>query len=243
MTESQPSDSKEIYGPHPLLRDILAEVTFAPGRTISSSIDGLDLGVFHEEARVLANECFTDPDEGNFGKFVFVTGAKKVLLPRGTYRGNRQEIQIGGLVSMIPKKIAEEQKSNYYHYLGMIIHTSWNTDRPISIVCLRMLLNEDTFMGALPAIFIVGKTQNMLIFRGQDTPQWTDREAEKKGSLWIWQLQERLRNFIKPAMSLEESEEIVTRAQKALLRQICAKYDLAYFAGPTDNTIVTRQTP
>src|SRR3989344_4212374 len=81
MVESNNTAGKEIFGAQPLLIDILAESTFKPGRLIPCNVNSLNIGVFQEEARQLANNCFLDVDNKDLGKLVYVTEKKKVNEP------------------------------------------------------------------------------------------------------------------------------------------------------------------
>lgn len=223
------------------MRNILVDSTFKPGRAIAPEIDGIDLGVFWEEARVLANECFMDLENNNVGKLVYVTGAKKVLVPNSFFKGvGRGPLGIFASVSAIPKHEAERQQINS-RYIGMVFHTQSNSDLPFTPTGLYLLTNNDSVDFASTAVFVVGKTQNMLLFRGSDAPQWTEEEANQKRKLWEFQLGERVKQFIKPEMSHDEVFDMVIKAQWALMKQICAKYDLSFFAGPTDSPVVTKQ--
>ena len=243
MVESNNTAGKEIFGAQPLLRDILAESTFKPGRLIPCNVNSLNLGVFQEEARQLANNCFLDVDNKDLGKLVYVTGKKKVLVPLCFFQGHaRGELAMLGITSQVSKEIAEKEKLNE-PYLAMTIHSQGNTDLSFSATDLYLLMLNDSNPGASVASFAVGRTKNMLFFRGQNTPQLDSGEADKKARLWLWQLEERIGQFIKPGMSREERLSIIDKAERALLRQICAKYDLQFFSGDTNDAIVTKQTP
>lgn len=238
-----PDMGSEKPGPRPLLRDLLVETTFKPGRAISPEIDELDIGVFSEEARQLANECFLNPDSSNYGKIVYVTGSKKVRVPR-TASGEISDgvLPLLGKASKIPREIAKRDLLNE-PYIAMLIHTNNNIDFAFSATGLAALLGEDSLPFSTSALFVAGQTQNMLVFRGESAPQLSLEDIEKKTRLWLWQLRERVHRFAKPGMDREEVNGIAGTAGKTLLRQICQKYDLSFFAGSSDTDEVVRQNP
>lgn len=237
-----PNAGSEKPGSNPLLRDILLETTFKPGRAISAGVDRIDLGVFSEEARALANECFLEPDNSNFGKLIYVTGSKKVLVPKVTFGAvNRRPLGMMGTVSAVPKELAEKEALDE-RYLAMVIHTSSNHDTTFSATGVALLIEPDSLAFGTSCLFIAGKTQNMLIFRGQNTPQLFKEDIEKKAKLWMWSLSERVGQFVKPGMSEEEAYAVLYAAQNALLKQVCQKYDLPFFVGPSDSNEVVKQS-
>lgn len=243
MVELNPNLRGERPEPHTLLRNVLVENTFKPGRWISPDVDALDLGVFLDEARGLANSCFLDSDNRDIGKVVYVTGTRKVLIPNQFTQSSKDgTFGLIGSTSLTPKEIAERNKFDD-RYVAMGIITRRNTNVPFFSSGVCMLLIPDSHPAALVATFIAGRTQNMLLFRGQNSPLLSVDEAEKKLRLWEWQLQQRIRQFAKPELNGEEISNIAERAGRALLRQICQKYDLQFFSGPTDSAFVTKQVP
>lgn len=243
MVESNQTSDKEKFGQQPLLRNILAEFAFKQGRLIPPHVNSLNLGVFQEEARQLANECFLDRDNKNLGKLVYVTGKKKVLVSKYCFQANESGVLfLYGSTLDVSKDTAEKERRDN-RYLSMIIHTSSNADLSFSSTDLSWLMIADSHPIAGVASLIVGRTKNMLFFRGQNTPQLNDEEAIKKARLWQWQLEERKGQFIKPGMNKEERWQIIEKAQRALVKQICERYDLQFFSGESDKEIVTKQTP
>lgn len=242
MVEFDPGSGKEKNKQVPLLRDILAEYAFKPGRAIPSGINSLDLGVFQDEAMQLANNCFLDAENKDSGKLIYVTGEGKVLVPIHFFQSYIKGVLPMLIVtSTVKKEVAEKRKLREL-YLAMVIHSNGNKDWSFSATDLLLLMLGDSVPGASVASFTVGRTRNMLFFRGENAPQLDEEEAEKKAKLWIWQLKERIGQFIKLGMNKEEVLGIVDVAGKTLLRQICAKYDLQFFSGETDSNIVTKQT-
>lgn len=242
MVEFDPGSGKEKNKQVPLLRDMLVEYVFKPGRAIPPSIDSLDLGVFQDEAMQLANSCLLDAGNRDSGKLIYVTGDRKVLVPIHPFQSRVIGVlPMSGAISAVKKEVAEKEKLREL-YLAMIIHSYGNTDLSFSAIDLLLLMLGDSEPRASVASLIAGRTKNMLFFRGENAPQLDEEEAEKKAKLWIWQLKERIGQFIKLGMNKEEVLGIVDVAGKTLLRQICAKYDLQFFSGETDSNIVTKQT-
>lgn len=227
----------------PLLRDILAQATFQPGRAISPQIDTFDLGVFGEEARILAYRCFEDESNSDHGKFVYVTGKKKVLLPAHTFKAaNDLPLGMIAAASAVPRDAAERIALDD-RYLAMVMHTASNRDRPLSISGTGLLLVSDSSPFGVSCIFVAGKTQNYLVFRGETTPQLSEKEVEQKTKLWGTQIENRVRRFMSESMDIEERLSIVVRAEGALFRQICQRYGLIYFTSPAEADLVTKQLP
>jgi hypothetical protein len=243
MVEKNENNNPEKLGPKPLLRDVLAELTFKPGRWLPDNIDKIDLGVFQDEAIQLANDCFLDPEYTMSGKMVFVTGQKKVLISNHVYHANPETntMWVMGYVPVVEKEIAEKEKLNL-KYFSTVIHSFNNRNNIFSPSDLMLLLLKDFYPCSASAGFIVGKTNNSIFFRGENAPQLEMEELEKKADLWIWQLRERVGRFIDPEMTEEEKLRTQNRAERALVRQICTKYDIKYFSGSTSEAIVTKQT-
>jgi hypothetical protein len=242
MVESNSNLGKEKIEQTPLLRDLLAEYTFKPGRAISPEIKSIDLGVFHEEAMQLANNCFLDSENKNFGKMVFVTGQKKVLVPINFFKSDSSgNLSMQAISSFLEKEIAGKEKLNIL-YPVMPLHSFGNTDWSFSPTDLMLLLLKDSHPAASVASLIAGKTKNKLFLRSQSTPQIDLEEVEKKANLWERQLEERAMIFTNPEMSEEEILNVVNKAEESLMKQICVKYDIQFFSGETSDNIVTKQT-
>lgn len=241
MIEHSNQGEKEPGSPE-LLRNILAEVTFKPGRAIPADITGIDLGVFLDEARLLANESFLDPLNNSTVKLIYITGAGKVRVPNRFYKGFAGILVAPLLVTRFPREVVARNRLDE-PILGMVIHTNENTDSAFSEGGLGLLMRADYDPISTTALFLAGKTKNMLFFRGKNTPQMSGEDMDKRVRLWILQLRERIKQFLEPAMSAEERLAIASRAENALARQICQKYDLSYFAAPHGNRVITRQTP
>lgn len=241
MIESN-TNSAEILGPQPLLRDVLAELTFKSGRSLPLHVDSIDLGVFQEEARWLANRCFQNENWENVGRIVYVTGKKKVLVTKHSFKGHvGGGLDMWGSVSGLQKEVAVREELDE-RYVAMSMHSSQNTDLPFSSTDLGILMLPDSNPAAGVSSLIAGKTKNMLFFRGKNTPEMDIKEAEEKIRLWEWQLRERIGQFIEPGMNRDEVYSVVDKAEKALLKQICKKYDLQFFSGDSSDTVVVRQT-
>jgi len=238
-----PSTGKEFIGPSPLLRDVLAATTFKPGRAISPDIDSVDLGVFHEEARTLANETFLDDDNTAFSKMVYATLSGRILIPDNKFKGKDNLVGVMGLIPKISKKQAIIDKRMDIRYPSMVMHSFKNTDQSFSVLGLKLLMIEDSYQVAVPAVLLAGRTQNILLFRGENAPQLPEKEMNDKNEMWVSMLREQSDKYIKPGMSLEEFRALGERLEWGIMRAICAKYDLHSFTGPSDSPIVRKQTP
>lgn len=241
MVESNPVQGKETLGPQPLLRDVLADLTFKPGRVLPAHVEAINLGVFQDEARKIANQCFLAPANEVVAKIIYTTGEGKVLVPRNAFQGNRIGVVADGVVSLAPKVIAKENKLKY-RYIAAYMHAVGNTNLNFSSALGYLLLNDNS-MAVNVCAFIVGRTKNTLYFRGQNSPQLDEKEVGEKIRLWIFQRNERLKQVIKPEMDQEEKNSIDDKVDKVLVKQICLKYDLQRFSGDSFDAVLTRQNP
>lgn len=240
---SEKVKAHEGIGPAPLLRDVLVRAHLKPGRAISPDIHQIDLGIFADEARTIANVCFMDKDHSNLLKPIYATGSGKILVPNNPYMGTDPNFVWTPIIgSNVPKETAIANNLDE-KYLAMLLQTASNTDLAISPSAHTYLLLQDSVSYALSSTLIAGRTKNMVTFRGENTPQLTESEASKKMKLWEWQLKERISAHVKPGMSIQEAEHIADTAMRALFKQIVKTYDLVYFVGDSEQDIVTRQDP
>jgi hypothetical protein len=140
-------------------------------------------------------------------------------------------------------RVQSERENNNSQYLAMIMHTSSDSDLPFSPTGLLLLAPGDFFKPGISCVFIVGKTKNMLLFRGGNSPQWTAGEALGKINFWDFQIRNAIKKHAKADMNDEEKDSLVNSAHNALIRRICEEYDFGFFAGDTSSQIVTKQFP
>ncbi len=231
----------EGIGPTLLLRDVLVDTHFKPGRALSPDVNQIDLGVFTDEARSLTNASY--PNDGNFVKPIYVTGSEKVLIPKTSFtKSNSENVTIITSTSPLSKQEAK-RRGLESRYLAMLMSTSSNMDSHTTLTGQGLLLLEDSAAQSPTASFSIGRTIHMITFRGENTPQLTDEEVRKKMNLWTWQMKNRFTEFSHPNMTQDEVIALNVRILNTMFKQIVKTYDLQYFEGESDQSMVTRKQP
>lgn len=233
-----PQNHGEIYGPHPLLRDVVRSV--AAKNFISNSIDHVELGLFQGEAESLINKTLADPQKREVAKLAYVSD-KRVILPAAETQGERDRVR--------QQYHGEQITNNLFVINGetvkptVSIHTHGIMDLPPSPADLSSLFLPPSTRQSVPVVFVATATRNMIVFRGENTPSLTPSEVNNNINKWNTLVEERLRKFMDIETSRDEIEDLNNRAQTQLLKQICDKYDLKLFSGPRSSPVVTRQFP
>lgn len=224
--------------PAPSFKEVLLQSAFSKGRAISNHISEIDLGIFYQEGRALVMQTEKDEKHREFGKIVYVTKDRRILIKDQPTTGNANDVYHRF------KAVVTINNPNLPWYLrqdrmcGTILH-SHPSDLPPSSEDLFNLLIGDFDYTAEAAVFVSSGKRNFIIFRGNDTPQFTREQASGKISLWENAIQERVMNFINRNTPLHEQMEINNKARTALLRQIQQKYDLKIFFGDANSTKVS----
>ncbi|OGH10657.1 MAG: hypothetical protein A2857_01890 [Candidatus Levybacteria bacterium RIFCSPHIGHO2_01_FULL_36_15] len=124
--------------------------------------------------------------------------------------------------------------------MGSILHNHADIDLPPSPPDLGVLFLDESSIILSPSIFVITKGTKFVIFRGQNTPQWSEDFVSAKTASWLSQITERAKQFQYQVNSKEENISLHRRVYSALLSQIAAKYDLKVFTCPTKQNTVNR---
>lgn len=241
MTEQR--KPPEGIGPASLLRDVLVNTHFEPGRVLPSSVQQISLGVFFEEARILSKTASLNSPNTDYMKFIYVTGSGKVLVPSGASNDLKDYSDAARHISLVPKTVAKNEKLDE-KYLGMVMHADSNQDHQFALTGHHVLLfAKDTETLSPSGIFFAGNTHNMLTFRGSNTPTFTSEEVLKRMTFWEWQIENLRSQAVKPGIPPNEAIELLQEGVRALFRQIVTSKDLQYFEGRKDQDVVTRTQP
>lgn len=224
--------------PVPSFKEVLLQSAFSKGRVISDSVSEIDLAIFGNEGRNLVSQMIMDPKRREYGKLVYVTKDRKVLLQEQPTVGNETNVTHSFKADILIDNPALPWFMRQNRILGTTVH-SHPEDIPPSSEDLLNLLIGDFDYGVSLAVFVSSPKRNFVIFRGRKTPQFTREQLVQKIILWERSIEERVMKFADPFMSTSEQMEINNRARTALLRQIGQKYDLKIFTGDSDSQKVT----
>lgn len=211
-------------------KEVLLQSAFTKGRTIPDSISEIDLGIFGEEGRELVSQMMKDPRRREFGKLVYVTKDKKVLLQNTPVVGDERSVFHTFKTDLLIDNPKLPWFMRQERMCGTTLH-SHPEDIPPSSEDLLQLLVGDFDYSASSAVFVSSIKRNFVIFRGKNTPQFTREQVNEKIVLWEKSIKVRVSEFTDYSMSLSEQMEVNNKARTALLRQIGQKYDLRVFVG------------
>lgn len=71
-------------------KEVLLECAFSEGRAIPDYVTEIDLGIFASEANELRSQTLRDPKKREFGKLVYVTNDRRLLLQNESTVGNEK---------------------------------------------------------------------------------------------------------------------------------------------------------
>jgi hypothetical protein len=225
MTESTPIPLKEL----------LIEATFAPNRAIKPGVTRIDLGVIGDEARRLYENGIVDGNEHTLPSFV--TSDRRLLLAN-------QEI-VGDSNSAITK-VAIRRLANFTgpkqqrqdRFVASLIHNH-PSDLPPSTEDLRRIFLSDHETFGATAVFVANSDTKTVIFRGPNTPQYSDQESQDKVVGWDKLIESvALKNW-DPVMSIEEIEALDKAAQTIFLQQLALIADLRIFNCPLEENVAS----
>lgn len=235
------SPEQEIR-PAPSLKEVFLQTTFAPGRAIADSIRAIELGIFADEGRELIRKTLEDPQHREFGKVVTIdSNTRKMRIYKtetGTENSVNSSIKLDYFDKMDPM-LPRHQRIPEMKVTGM--HSHPDVIPPSSEDLTRILLG-DFDEKSETAVFVVTTSRIYLIFRGNKTPHFTFKDVTVKKNLWEKVIEERVKQFRTPQMSVDEQYILNERARTQLLRQISTKYDLKIFSGDLSKGTVQLQS-
>lgn len=222
----------------PLYRDLLIRATLKDhNRAISDDITAIDFsGPFAETANKLNRLTQTDSRKREHGTLAYLTSGGRVLIKNKITRGDEAFVSVYAEITPHFAKLLLPRAYKQDRFIASHIH-SHPVDSPPSPMDLSHLLltSKETF--AQTSILVVTPDRRILVLRGSQTPQLSQKEVEAKLTLWTRQVDERITHFTKLDMDADEINDIKARAQWAMLRQIIKKYDLKYFTCPAEQTV------
>ncbi|MGA2911860.1 MAG: hypothetical protein ABSE17_04505 [Candidatus Levyibacteriota bacterium] len=235
--EKRPDIGEQI-SPVPLYRDLLLRATLRdPNRAIGNDVTAVDFsGPFAETADKLNLLTQSDLEKREHGTVVYVIPSGKVLIRNEITQGDETFVSIYTEVKPNVARFFLPKAHKQDRFVGALIH-SHPFDAPPSPLDLSNLLSSNKNALAHTSAFIVTPVRKILVFRGAQTPQFSQKEVEAKMNLWKKQIDERVARLRTPAMSDLEVLDMEARAQQTMVRQIIKKYGLRYFVCPVGQTI------
>lgn len=221
--------------PTPSFKEVLLQSAFSRGRAIPDSVSQIDLGIFGNEGRELVQRTMEDSRRREFGKRVYITKDRKVLLQDKPTIGDEKSVfdDVKIIMTIDDVKLPWFLRQDKICATGIHSHPF---EVPPGSHDLEPLLWGDFDRFAAVAVFVATPGKNFVIFRSQRTPQFTREQAREKIVLWEKQMKDRVIQFTNPNMPEEEQMEVNNRARGVLLRQIAEKYKLRIFSGDAKST-------
>lgn len=226
------TQEQEIHSPVSL-KDVLLETTFSPGRILREEIDQIELGVFGDESKLLVEDMLGDSRQRERGKIVFITSDRKVLLQNQPTVGEEGEVVNFGKIEVrkddnLPRVLRQNK------FVGAAIHTH-PLDGPPSITDMLSLLESDEIPSATSALFVATPSRNILVFRGDTTPQYSHDKIDF--------LEQGFQDLIDKAAqgmqgSLDDKLELHFTAQFRAVEDMVKTYGLHIFTGKLGEPIV-----
>jgi len=224
----------------PKYKDLLVNATFDPNRAIDERTTSVNLGSLEETRNELLRDSKGDPQRQEHGKVCYVLPDGKVIIETKTHVGEHLAVVTPIDVRLTPDQsptaiiLGEHnqfipKRERGQRFVGAVIHTHPADILP-SPEDLAPLLLADAVPMAYTSVFVITPDRTIIVFRGKSTPQLTPEEVESKKGLWSRQVTERMEHVITPAMNVAEGFDAAVRMNRAMTRQILAKYDLRTFS-------------
>ncbi|MBI3103566.1 hypothetical protein HYZ05_01370 [Candidatus Daviesbacteria bacterium] len=219
-------------------KEVLLQSAFSRGRAISDSISEIELGIFANEGRELVSLMMRDPRRREFGKLVYVTNERKVLLQDKPTAGDENSVSHSVKMNILIDNTSLPWYLRQDRMIAASLHSHPEDISPSSEDLQQLLLGDFDY-SASSVVFVSSAKRNFVIFRGKNTPQFTREQVYEKIALWERSIKERVIEFTIPYMSNSAQMETNNKARLALLRQAGKKYDLKIFVGEADSTRVS----
>lgn len=222
------------------LRNALVDATFTRNRALPGNVKSLQLGDLAPEANDLMNLTLGHPRRVEYGKVLYVTPERKLLVPTQAVEGiEGGKVMLTVKVTPFPGRRGYPREQQQDRFIASLMHTHEELDFPPSPIDMRGLFLKNDHIIAQTAVFVITKSQKpdgsltsnkYIIFRGEQTPQWSEEEANDKVRIWEQMLVERVKAHIdNKVLSRGEQLAVNARAQGAFMRQLVKKYDLRLF--------------
>ncbi len=229
-------ERKEIPNPYPL-KELLIETTLSSSRAIPTDLASIDLGEFGKVAEAILERTLHDTTRLERGRYVLITRKGTILMQNsdviGKITANGQEIPMKLKITrhLNPFSVPRIQRQD--KFIATFIHSHGEYNNPMSPADLTPLFYSEFEPGAWSSVFVITPQLKMLAFRGEKTPQWEKKNADKRGEYWTQLFIERVDRFLDINHSPEEVNIINCKAGHALLRSIAKTYDLRLFSCPS----------
>lgn len=219
-------------------KELIKAAVFSPNIALTQSLNDIDLGVLGQESQAMLERTKADSLQRERAKVAYVTREQKVLLQNEDTVGNIVENGQETGIHIRMSQVALLGRAWQSRFVGTIMHNHGNLDLPPSPPDLTFLFKAGFTLS--PSILVSTINTNYLIFRGEETPQWTDKILDKKMASWVEQLHDRVRMFQNTHMTDQDNIRLHHRATMAMVAQIARTYDLQLFTGNSSQNSVTK---
>ncbi len=219
-------------------KDALLQATFSQGRVLDNHIREIELGIFGDEARSLVQATLEDPRKSEFGKLVYVTNDRRVLLQNKATKGDWEEVKLAAEIATRENSLLFPRNLRQNRFIGAAVHSHPFDDMP-SFEDLSSILKEDDEVMAETAVFVATPKRIMLVFRGEKTRHLSSDEIGKKLDEASRLVSQSLLDYINAgAHSIEDIAGFHTLASAEVSRTTIDACNLRLFEGPLDGSKV-----
>jgi len=225
------------------LKELLIEATFAPNRALRPEVKTIDLGVLGQEAEKLYDRGEQEFEEIEFGQMAIVTSDRRLLLLKEDIVGERRQVhmKLGFKITVLEVSDTFPKRFRQNRFMAVAIHNH-PLEMPPSTFDLNNLFLSDKSPLAHTAVLVASPTKKTLIFRGLDTPQWSEEEIELNRLMWDLDSQTRFEQFYTDNMTVIETTALSSRVQNIVLNHIALEHDLRVFICPLRQNIASLAT-
>lgn len=221
------------------LKELLIEATFASNRAIRAGITRIDLGVIGSEAGRLYEKGTVDGNEHILPSFV--TSDRRLLLANqetiGDFNSATTSVAIRRLANFASPKQQRQDR-----FVASLIHNH-PSDLPPSTEDLRRIFLSDKETFGATAVLVANSDTKTVVFRGPNTPQYSDKESQDKVVEWDQLIERVALNNWDPTMSIEQIKELEKAAQMIFFQQLALIADLRVFNCPLKENIASLPVP
>lgn len=227
------------HAPIPL-KELLIEATFAPNRAVRAGVTRIDLGIIGSEAGRLYEKGIVDGNEHILPSFV--TSEGRLLLANQETVGDFDSVTASIAIRRRAASFAGPKQQRQDRFVAALIHNH-PSHLPASTEDIRRIFLSDEETFGATAVFVANSDTKTVIFRGPNTPQYSDKESQDKVDEWDKLIEQvALKNW-DPSMGMEEIKAIEKAAQTIFLQQLALIADLRIFNCPLRENIASLHVP